>query len=39
MESKDEMLGALKKSLSMEEDGYKLYSEGAKKITNSLGNS
>ena len=37
MESKDEMLEALKKSLSMEEDGYKLYSEGAKKITNSLG--
>ena len=37
MESKDEMLEALKKSLSMEEDGYKLYTEGAKKITNSLG--
>jgi len=37
MESKEEILEALKKSLSMEEDGYKLYSEGAKKITNSLG--
>jgi rubrerythrin len=37
METKDELLGALKKSLSMEEDGYKLYSEGAKKIKNSLG--
>lgn len=37
METRDEMLKALKKSLSMEEDGYKLYSEGAKKITNSLG--
>lgn len=37
MESKDEILEALKKSLSMEEDGYKLYSEGEKKITNSLG--
>ena len=37
MTSKDEMLEALKKSLSMEEDGYKLYTEGSKKITNSLG--
>lgn len=37
MGTKDELLEALKKSLSMEEDGYKLYSEGSNKITNSLG--
>ena len=37
METKEELLEALKKSLRLEEDGYKLYSEGAKKITNSLG--
>jgi rubrerythrin len=37
MESKEEVLDVLKKSLGMEEDGYKLYSEGSKKITNSLG--
>jgi len=37
MENKEEILEALKKSLSMEEEGYRLYSEGAKKITNSLG--
>ncbi len=36
METKEGLLEALKKSLRLEEEGYKLYSEGAKKITNSL---
>lgn len=34
---KEELLDVLNKSLSMEKEGYQFYTEGAKKIKNSLG--
>ena len=37
MQDKNELKQALQKALSMEEDGYKVYTKGAEKIKNSLG--